>query len=90
MSGGFSIDPSMVRVDFFKESGKWYTTEAVKWLDWGALTNSPPIQDIFLGSLIKHLKQSDGHMRLAGMKAVCLEPYHRNAFPLMMTVPNEG
>ena len=28
---GYSEDETMVRVDFFKPSGKWYTTEAVKW-----------------------------------------------------------
>jgi len=26
----YSNDPAMVRVDFWKTSGKWYTTEAVK------------------------------------------------------------
>ena len=31
---GYSEDDSMVRVDFFKTSGRWYTTEAVKWLDY--------------------------------------------------------
>lgn len=28
---GYIDDPSMVMVDFFKPSGKWYCTEAVKW-----------------------------------------------------------
>jgi len=28
---GFTEDETVVRVDFFKESGKWYVTEAVKW-----------------------------------------------------------
>lgn len=32
---GYSNDNTMVRVDFFKPSGKWYTTEAVKWMGWG-------------------------------------------------------
>ena len=54
---GYSEDDSMVRVDFFKSSGKWYTAEAVKWLDYKG-----DIHDIFKRSL-------DGHLegRLSGM-----------------------
>ena len=78
---GYSVDPSMVHVDFFKESGKWYTTEAVKWLEWDG--DKHP-QTVFEESLAKHLKG-----RLVGMRAVCLEPYHKNEFPLMATVGKE-
>lgn len=27
----YSDNPADVRVDFFKPSGKWYTTESVRW-----------------------------------------------------------
>ena len=64
-----------VRVDFFRASGKWYETEAMIWLDY----NSSDIIATFRESLNKHL---DG--RLEGMTAVCLKPYHKNAFPLMV------
>ena len=84
---GFSTDPSMVRVDFFKPSGKWYTTEAVKWLDYGGSETSgqregaPSIHAIFRSSLDAHLRG-----RMSGMIAVCLTPYHINAFPLMLPI----
>ena len=71
---GYSEDDSMVRVDFFKSSGKWYTAEAVKWLDYKG-----DIHDIFKRSL-------DGHLegRLSGMIAVCLHPCHEHSHPLMI------
>jgi len=76
---GYIEDPSMVRVDFFRGSGKWYTTEAVKWLDW---ESKNLIYDVFRESLLEHFKNSPN--RLKGMWAVCLEPYHINSHPLMM------
>lgn len=80
---GYSDDPASVRVDFFKESGKWYTTEAVKWTGYDDY-----IFDAFERSLRLHLyDQSSGRMRLSGMWAVCLEPYHKHAHPLMVKVP---
>ena len=79
----YSNDPRMVRVDFFKESGKWYTTEAVMWAgDW----ETDNIRDSFITSLCRHLydpKNKDG-FRLKDMTAVCLTPYHKNAHPQML------
>ena len=74
---GYSDNPAMVRVDFFKESGKWYTTEAVEWLDYNG-----EIFAAFEASLRHHLGD-----RLRGMWAICVEPYHARAFPLMVKVP---
>lgn len=96
----YTTDPSMVRVDFFKDSCKWYTTESMKWLLWGneSLLNpgtsyiysTPRMQnenaiyldlnDIFALSLYEHLRSE----RLSDMIAICLAPYHMNAYPLMM------
>lgn len=73
----YSDEPSMVRVDFFEESGKWYTTEAVKWLGYEGY-----IFDEFILSLRNHLIKN-GQTRLSGMTAVCLDPYNKNSFPLM-------
>jgi hypothetical protein len=91
---GFSADSDMVRVDFFKKSGKWYTTEAVKWTgpyhgtdEHGKITL---IHDAFLESLRDHLVQSGGRTRLAGLRAVCLEPYHEYAHPICVDIPEEG
>lgn len=75
---GYTTDDTMVRVDFFKSSGKWYTTEAMQWLD------APLIHDGFKNSLRHHLLSDPG--RLHGMIAVCLLPDHENMHPLMMPV----
>lgn len=81
---GYSDDDTNVRVDFFKESGKWYTTEAVKWT--GGSTDIL-IHEAFIISLENHLhKEGSAELRLSGMTAVCLEPYHENAHPLMVKV----
>lgn len=75
---GYIDDDSMVRVDFFRPSGKWYCTEAVKWT--GGY-HGVPIHIAFQKSLSDHLQ---GLNRLNGMIVVCLEPYHEHAHPLML------
>ncbi len=80
---GYSERDSDVRVDFFKESGKWYTTEAVRWT--GSWEDGQLIEELAV-SLFAHLKQPDGSLRLADMTAICLEPYHKNSYPLMLEV----
>lgn len=80
----YTDDAFMVRVDFFKESGKWYTTEAVRWT--GGYRDVL-IHRAFIASLENHLqKEGKAELRLSGMTAVCLEPYHEHACPIMMTV----
>lgn len=85
---GYSDDPSMVRVDFFKPSGKWYCTEAVKWTGkyFGKYEKGIEIRedvqlplDAFATSLCNHLDN-----RLSEMTAICLEPYHEFSYPLML------
>lgn len=71
---GYSTEEDMVRVDFFKESGKWYTTEAIKWT--GGYRDCCII-DAFSASLRNALGG-----RLSDMDAVCLEPYHEHSHPL--------
>ena len=75
---GYTDDPSMVRVDFFRPSGKWYTTESIKWIEWSHQKDGD-IYKIFKQSLDEQLKG-----RLSEMVAVCLEPYHELSFPLMI------
>lgn len=84
---GYSERSDAVRVDFFRETGKWYCTESVVMdgrFEGGVLSN------IFHAALLKHLTKSDG-IRLLGMWAVCLDPYHEHSLPLMVriTVPDE-
>lgn len=77
----YSDDPSMVRVDFFKPSGKWYATEAIKWDHYGTEESNKGelIYDTFKRCLQDQLKG-----RLSEMIAVCLHPYHQHAHPLML------
>lgn len=79
---GYSEEDSAVRVDFFKPSGKWYCTEAVKFIgEWKASSDNL-IHDAFKRSLREHFKDEPG--RLSDMVAVCLEPYHEYSHPLML------
>lgn len=70
---------SKVRVDFFKPTGKWYTTEDVEW------TNHGDIHTSFAKTLATHLKTDYGY-RFDDMVAVCLNPAHEHQHPLMMMV----
>lgn len=89
---GYSTEENMVRVDFFKESGKWYATEAIDFLggseDPDKAYNEEHPMNVFQRALVHHLKYDDGTLRYAGMRAVCLEPYHDMALPLMTTIPD--
>ena len=78
----YSISPEMVRVDFFKESDKWQYTVAMKWDRYTSLTDDlfyEDIQDTFKRCLREQFPD-----RFIGLTAVCLEPYHKNAYPLMV------
>lgn len=75
---GYSTNEGMVRVDFFRSTGKWATTEAVDMSDFYALFPKEGLA----AALHRHL--SGG--RLRGLWAVCLEPYSEHAFPVMMEV----
>jgi hypothetical protein len=75
---GYSDNPADVRVDFFKSSGKWYTTETVRWSgEWKG--KKQLIHEAFAKSLRDHLGN-----RLQEMDAVCIEPYHEHEHPIML------
>jgi hypothetical protein len=84
----YTSDVTLCRVDFFRESGKWYTTEAVSFarVPWAAKHGRP--LDAFKLALELHLRL-DGRLRLEGMFAVCLDPYHEHSFPLMIRVGDD-
>ena len=72
----YSDNPGNVRVDFFKESGKWYMTEEVnmyEFWDYG-LTPHEAVEAALekKGRNLKHFTR------------VVLEPYHRSAYPVML------
>ena len=75
---GYTTDETTIRVDFFKPSGKWYETVSIKWVA-PYFASEMDIHEGFKRSL----RASIGD-RLRGMTAVCLEPYHELAFPLMI------
>lgn len=81
----FSERPGSVRVEFYKASGKWYTTEAV---DMTAFYREPYPEVALAKALAIHLpvRAADGHRRLHEMWAVCFDPYHEKAYPLMIKV----
>ncbi len=87
--GNYSNVSSCVRVDFFKLSGKYYTTEAVNWM--GRYKEEELIYEQFADSVIRHLRESTPehnvpNIRLSDMVAVCLDPFHPHSHPLMMKV----
>jgi hypothetical protein len=87
--GHFSDHSDSVRVDFFRETGKWYCTEAVRM---NGCFEGGNLIDIFEQALYRHLlTELDGgvlSVRLRGMWAVCLDPYHEHSHPLMRRVPS--
>jgi hypothetical protein len=88
---GFSEDNSMVRVDFFKPSGKWGYTEAVKWT--GGWNGDEDLFAAFRQSLRDHLGPPNAkfnNVRMAGLRAVCLKPYHQNGYPICYDIPETG
>ena len=79
----YSDKPEMCRVDFWRESGKWYTTEAVEWIGNGFAEDAPRIHEQFEASLREHFGNNP---RLVGMRATCLEPYHKYEHPISLMV----
>jgi hypothetical protein len=75
----YSNNPGMVRVDFYKPGGKWYMTEAVDM--------STHYMD---QSIIQAVRESicESHERgeawLDQFVALVAEPYHQNAYPIML------
>lgn len=78
---GYHTDDSMVRVDFFKPSGKWYETRAVRWT--GGYKDCA-IHNAFAKSLRDHFAERDQPTGFADMDAICLEPHHEHSHPIML------
>ena len=78
---GYTTDERMTRVDIFKENFKWYTTIALRW------DRYDPDEDSNYESIIETFKRcckAQFKNSFAGMFAVCLEPYHKYSYPLMI------
>jgi hypothetical protein len=74
----YSVNPEDFRVDIFKRTGKWYTTIKIKMEKYNKETL---IHDSFKEALYKSI--GEGYK---GMIAVCIEPCHECAHPLMITI----
>lgn len=90
----YSNTSSMCRIDFFKEGGKWYTTEEVKMIYYGTEEEFEGRKLLLLPEIIiaslradSSFRMEDGRMRYAGMWAVVLEPWHVHSHPQMFKVP---
>ena len=73
----YSDEVNNVRVDIWKESGKWYTTISLVWIEY---------HDGILNELFKEYLDKQYPRSFKGMKATCLEPYHRNGHPISVTI----
>ena len=70
----YSDDPERCRVDFFKPSGKWYSTHTVTFK-----YDAPDIHAGFRTALNIAIGNT-----LIGMQAICLEPYHKFSHPISL------
>jgi hypothetical protein len=77
----FSENPGMVRVDYFKPSGKWYMTEAIdmsEFWDHGIIPNEAVKKALDAS----RPKREPGWWRQ--FTVVVTEPYHKSAYPVMI------
>ncbi len=80
----YSNNPGLCRVDFFKPSGKWYATESINFT--GHYNHEDGPVGALRAALAVDLRKEDGSLRYEGMWAVCSDPYHVNAYPVMVVV----
>lgn len=75
----YSSDEQSCRVDIFKPSGKWYMTIGIKFLEtyW---------YDEPRDALYNAIHASKGLSFCNGMTAVCLEPYTKHSYPVIITL----
>lgn len=78
---GYSDDPKMVRVDFFKESGKWYDTVALRWDRYSSKDDQGKVIELIHDTFRRCLREQFPNIYL-GMRAVCLKPYHEHSHPI--------
>ena len=78
---GYAVGDNMVRVDQFKPRGKWYQTLAI---DMSGLYDSESPHFAVRSALI-----AAGH-NIEQWTYVCLEPYHRHSYPVMLKGSDNG
>jgi len=78
----YSNDSSMVRIDFFRTSGKWHCTESIKWDRYHSKDKEGNIE--LIHETFKRCLREQLGGRLSEMIAVCLDPHHEHSHPLMV------
>jgi len=76
---GYTADDSLVRVDFFKTTGKWYDTVSMKWDRFRCTDKDGSFEDIrdtFKRCIKEQFKNR------SDMIAICLHPYHEYSHPV--------
>ena len=80
----YSENPNMVRVDYWKESGKWYMTEAV---DMDNVYQVPLVQvavEVAMNDHWEKTRSPDRRQAWNQFTITVTEPYHMNAYPVMV------
>lgn len=80
---GYSANDNDVRVDLWRDTGKWAMTVAVRW---DAPYENCGIHKAFAIALLEHAKGYDRDNALEGLTATCLEPYHEHSHPIMLKI----
>ena len=87
---GYIDEDCMVRVEIFKDNGKWMQTEAVKWLTWngpGSAVDGKGLCKAFEEALRNHF--GDSYNNIKDCIAICADPYHEHAHPIMLKIGDE-
>ena len=83
---GYTEKSESVRVDFFKESGKWHGTREMIWDRFQSQCSKNDYESIH--DIFERCLSQSYPIQYSGMYAVCLYPYHENAHPLMIKIPD--
>lgn len=82
---GFTTDEHMVRVDIFKEKGKWYATIALKWDRYTCGNPQDGSNDYeSLHTTFQRCMKEQYPDKFKDMWAICLDPYHELSHPQMI------
>ncbi len=76
---GYTTDSNKVRIDVWKESGKWYTTAQLDWDNYG---NSWTKGDELIHETFKRCLAEQFKGVFKNMRVTCLEPNHVNSHPI--------
>lgn len=83
---GYTTDSGMVRVDYFKPSGKWYMTEAIDMSPW--YNRDDIYQAVEFALDDSRPERNSGWW--SQFTVVVLKPYHKNAYPIMIVANDEN